>query len=65
MEANVKSVSKIVGISNKKVILQAMEYLRLLEIKSNLKTQNEYTKIVVCLDISATAALATFNLVRS
>lgn len=61
---NVKETSKLIGITNKKVISQAMEYLRLLKIKTNFKTKNEYPRIVICLDISATKANETIDFVR-
>lgn len=68
MEAQIQSVtqiSKIIGITNKKVISQAMEYLRLLTIKTDYQTKNELSKIVMCLDISAMKANEKINFVRN
>ncbi len=62
---NVEDISKRIGITNKKVISQAVEYLRLLKIKTNFKgTKSEYPRIVLCLDISAANANEKFNFVR-
>lgn len=61
---NVKKISKIIGITNKTVINQAMGYLRLLKTKTNFTTINEYPRTVICLDISATKANETIKIVR-
>lgn len=61
----VKKISNRIGITNKTVIDQALEYLRLLTIKTSLTSINEYPRIVMCLDISATKANETINIVRT
>lgn len=62
---SVKEISKTIGINNRNVIKQAMEYLRLLTVKINFTTTNEYARIVMCLDISATNANEAINFVRA
>ncbi|XP_037033891.1 origin recognition complex subunit 6-like [Bradysia coprophila] len=59
---SVKEISRIIGITKQKVINQAMEYLRLLKTKTNFRTKNELSKIVICLDISATKSDERVNL---
>lgn len=67
MEAQNKlanEIATIIGITNKQIINRAMEYLRRLKMKTNFKTKNEYPRIVLCLDISATQANETIDFVR-
>lgn len=61
----VNDIAKLMGITNRKVINQVMEYLRLLKIKTNFRTKNELSRIVICLDISGTKADEKFNVVST
>ncbi|KAJ6649222.1 Origin recognition complex subunit 6 [Pseudolycoriella hygida] len=61
-EKSVTEVSKILGISNKKVINEAIDYLTRLRTKATFKTKNELPRIVICLNISANNANEAINI---
>lgn len=60
---SVEEISKIIGVTNKQVINRAIQYLRLLKIKTAFKSKNEYPRIVICLDISSAKANGTIDFV--